>query len=950
MLDSQVSESLAEDLLQPSPKFNDGILVINEVIMKKIQRNCRTECQRLRQKFTEEITKFESIIDQEIEYSNAQYEILDSNVDVIEKLYEIKADTNQEIQNLTDVFKVKFLTEMDGIEESIAPGTYHTCKEMITNTGTFGPSWFQSLNATFFSNNRREKRDDEFDEPHENVETWGNFLGAISDSVLEFDQTRDGYKAKAQRRAEAAINARFEKNAKKLYDIDDMAPGLKKDHLQKLYYNERDTLRKMKNQVKGAYDFDPLWNTANHDVLANTKTELRIHRDKMRQARKGNKYSKIKSYCSEMKHGIKGMSKTEGLSKAVGVVSSIVTASAKFKEGDALNVVSGCLDIVDSISTFMPPPASVVTESLSGIVGMFLPAQPSREEQLINDLKNTMVNEFNSLNIKLDENFESLNNKLDTNFGNLNDKLDTSFKNLNNKLDAGFNELTTTIKEGITNLTEKMDFGFSKQQTYLRNEFNGTRNFISQKFEVLIGEIEHLLEWQTLKEKGITIKTLADKISRLEMNIEGFKVSVMEIVLIDLFGEFDNIKHSIQDYCIGNLELYPRNKKVRSICLSMFHAYVTLDFQVDTIVGKVITFLTNDGSYATKSSILWNMQKDRLVKKKTWIKKFFENEDNLPTSCALLKNVDIWSNQKEYEEVERYVKVLGFDSQSFGKKCPSSKIFVVGGETSKLIDLANPNRVCYDLPVFPFNFYGGIGIFTSLGPVLCSHLGCHNFGSYKGDDGDGEYARLYYITTADTKLLIKRKYFTVIEREEDNFICIGGSGDNSIEALNVTRGEVNLVNLTVHDNGVTSTSSPFEMPFGPCAMKVNDTHYIITGGGGQFVETFFIDLKTLEFLPGPNLQEKRAGHACISFYVGGKMYGMVSGGYSDGRRSQSTEIISFDHTTLTWKIGNNFILCIVFFFFLFIFKLYLNTSSSNLNSVSISSSAFEHKPGGPGDH
>ena len=79
------------------------------------------------------------------------------------------------------------------------------------------------------------------------------------------------------------------------------------------------------------------------------------------------------------------MSKTELFGKGSHAVGSVLGSIGKFEAKNpdgsvnAVKVVSGVADIVDSIGNFLPPPASLITGPISSIFNIFT-AAPSTTE------------------------------------------------------------------------------------------------------------------------------------------------------------------------------------------------------------------------------------------------------------------------------------------------------------------------------------------------------------------------------------------------------------------------------------------------------------------------------------------------------------------------------------------------------------------------------------------
>ena len=97
-----------------------------------------------------------------------------------------------------------------------------------------------------------------------------------------------------------------------------------------------------------------------------------------------------------------------------------------------------------------------------------------------------------------------------------------------------------------------------------------------------------------------------------------------------------------------------------------------------------------------------------------------------------------------------------------------------------------------------------------------------------------------------------------------------------------------------------------------CSFPFNATHAMVTGGvqdGSRSANTWFVDLATTSFSPGPTMKTKRQDHGCSIFQHGNKSFGIVSGGNNInfggyyGERLNSTEMIELDQISPTWTEG-----------------------------------------------
>ena len=87
------------------------------------------------------------------------------------------------------------------------------------------------------------------------------------------------------------------------------------------------------------------------------------------------------------------MTAIDGLEKGLGALKSIFGAIQKFKDAkgdddqspDPKMIMSGILDIANALAEFVPPPASLITGTISGIFDLFMPKKPSTEDIIKNE-------------------------------------------------------------------------------------------------------------------------------------------------------------------------------------------------------------------------------------------------------------------------------------------------------------------------------------------------------------------------------------------------------------------------------------------------------------------------------------------------------------------------------------------------------------------------------------
>ena len=147
-----------------------------------------------------------------------------------------------------------------------------------------------------------------------------------------------------------------------------------------------------------------------------------------------------------------------------------------------------------------------------------------------------------------------------------------------------------------------------------------------------------------------------------------------------------------------------------------------------------------------------------------------------------------------------------------------------------------------------------------------------------------------------TTMITERQYASVVQIDSNQTLIIGGY-NTKIYALKSSE----LISSSGSQYGKDFPVTIWQH----CTFKINSTHGLITGGVQDWkysASTWFVDLATTTFTPGPTMKMKRAMHGCAAVHLGSKTYGIVSGGYN-GKYLDSTEIIDLDQSSLTWTKG-----------------------------------------------
>ena len=286
-------------------------------------------------------------------------------------------------------------------------------------------------------------------------------------------------------------------------------------------------------------------------------------------------------------------------------------------------------------------------------------------------------------------------------------------------------------------------------------------------------------------------------------------------------------------------------------------------------------------------------------------------------------------------EVLDWIKEVAFNEPRTGtpevpEKEPSHKIFITAGvfsnQTTRIIDMLDDDFTC-ELPDYPINANGGVGGIVEEDEILVC-------GGYLPDE---ELYTDKCFKLAEDKPRNSRQWSIVPDYAEYEYEIstmepskswhwqpagelerfLSGLGRGSVvlnDKLLINGGydqifETYLNSVSLID---TSSSEPLSNMFigisHHCNVKLNDTHFMVTGGSygqGQSAgsETLIFNLINNEWSIGPSMTEKRSEHGCIKMLIGDRPVIWVVGGFGDGDILGSTEYLDISNLDEGWKQG-----------------------------------------------
>merc|ERR1711953_1005387 len=119
-----------------------------------------------------------------------------------------------------------------------------------------------------------------------------------------------------------------------------------------------------------------------------------------------------------------------------------------------------------------------------------------------------------------------------------------------------------------------------------------------------------------------------------------------------------------------------------------------------------------------------------------------------------------------------------------------------------------------------------------------------------------------------------RLFASAVQIDPNQAIIIGGYDENNND----------LKSTEVITSSGSEEGKDFPVTiYAHCSFKINSTHGLVTGGdqdGSWSASTWFVELTTSTFTPGPTMKTERRGHGCATLHLESKTYGIVSGGYN----------------------------------------------------------------------
>ena len=421
------------------------------------------------------------------------------------------------------------------------------------------------------------------------------------------------------------------------------------DNAHKQGYLNDNQYKLMKEQVENAADFDPTVVPSIHAIKASTVQELNTRRRESLE--KEGTWKKIKSEMTAWKTGVKSMSKTETVGKSGAAAGHLFSAVQKFgatnSDGspDALQILSGVSDISNAVAEFLPPPASLVTGTVSSLFSMLGLGGPSTEE--------VVKEEF----IKMKKFTEDLiakqtmviNAKIDAEFEEQNVLIQEQTRKIISELSYKIDQKTEKILKEIQQTTKKQTDDFIK---FL--ETDGLKNLLTEAGALNKLADVHLSFIDAYKPD----KTISDHTAEVIIGyLPTYVASELDI------GRFQN---NFEKTCLDarkkymQLPFYTVNQN--RLCSELLYMFLANNMKRESVLFEIMAVLQLHPSYLVRDSVkgYWSIARNSKKEIKAWVQSKITN--NLNLFCPLfIIDVGNWKSPIYEQYTLNFIKNIDPD-------------------------------------------------------------------------------------------------------------------------------------------------------------------------------------------------------------------------------------------------------------------------------------------------
>ena len=360
------------------------------------------------------------------------------------------------------------------------------------------------------------------------------------------------------------------------------------------------TYKVMQAKVDNALSFDPLYPATQAEIVASTKIALqKREREAVRELDTlSNAKAQTANYIKSTWPGIKAMSRDEKIEKAATALGLAMGGVAKFgtvtddmtDSEKALRIASGVADIASAVAEFLPPPASIVTGSISSMISIF-DSTPSTEDVVREQfaiMKDFMGEKFEEQQQFIDGKFEEQQQFINDSFLKQQEFIDGKIDEITSKLDENnvvqyklyqlqlenLEDQKNIIVQAIENLNDTIDDAIDELKDFFQNE---KMVEISIDAESLLAEIEEKLYFLQADDNTNVDDHIADAIDR-RINTMGRTYEV------------NRIKNNFETYCVDNQikSQCTQTPLQKSLCFGIAYAYFSIESNRNhTLLGLI---------------------------------------------------------------------------------------------------------------------------------------------------------------------------------------------------------------------------------------------------------------------------------------------------------------------------------------------------------------------------
>ena len=410
------------------------------------------------------------------------------------------------------------------------------------------------------------------------------------------------------------------------------------DSAKEAGYLNDDQHKLMKQQVENAVDFDPTVAPTIKEIRSSTKQEL--HTRRRIALNKEGKWTLIKGELKAWAMGITSMSKTEGVAKSAAAAGHVLSAIAKFKakkddgSPDTLEIVSGIADIANGIAEFLPPPASVVTETVSSILNIFGAGSPSTEE--------IIKEEFQKMKQFTAELFNKQNKFLHSKFEEQSDLIREQTGKIISEMSWEMDQHTENILAQINQQTGEIESFFDDLINFYKN---GKMKEVLDSSKELHTKLNEDLDFlEPLKLEKIT----KDTAEHLDNRIQRISEDTIK---------FERIKNDFENICLNTklmqLPIYTMNEN--RMCTNILYNFLAINMKRETIFSDLITKLYQSIEKRQVISGYLNIASERKKRIKMWLQSKITS--NLPLVCPLfVTDIGNWDSYIYKQITKNFIK------------------------------------------------------------------------------------------------------------------------------------------------------------------------------------------------------------------------------------------------------------------------------------------------------